>query len=224
METFQIVLISSLIINVITLIILFAFYQSQRRVLDVSPFIRNMDKLRGMTARKEERILKEAVEKSKSTVEATLSELEGVERLSEEAKQSLQNQTQTLVQDSISKDSEVFQNIIKDITQNYKAELQSLSNLQKQEYSNLFSSSKAVLEEEIVNLSQEITKISTQEKAKIEAELSTYKQKIKNDLDQRVFSVLSDVARETIGESIDINKHEDLVMKALERAKNERFI
>lgn len=224
METFQIVLISSLIINVITLIILFAFYQSQKRVLDVSPFIRNIGKLRSLTAKKEEKILKEAVEKSKATVDATLTELQGVENLSEEAKENLQNQTQQLVQKSISKDSEIFQNIIKDITQNYKTELQNLNNLQKEEYSKLFTSSKASLETEIANLSQEVARISTQEKEKIEAELGAYKQKVKTDLDQRVFSVLSDVARETIGQSIDINKHEELVMKALQRAKNERFI
>lgn len=224
MEMFQIVLISSLIVNVITLIILFAFYQSQKRVLDVSPFIRNVNKLRNLTAKKEEKILREAVRKSKSTVEETLTELEGVENLSEEAKNDLQKQTQELVQQSISKDSQVFQNIIKDITETYKTELQNLNNLQKEEYSKLFSSSKTAMEAEIANLSQEVARISTEGKAKVEAELSAYKQKVKTDLDQRVFSVLSDVAKETIGESIDINKHEELVMKALQKAKNERFI
>ena len=69
-----------------------------------------------------------------------------------------------------------------------------------------------------------MARISTEGKAKVEAELSAYKQKVKTDLDQRVFSVLSDVAKETIGQSIDINKHEELVMKALQKAKNERFI
>ena len=53
METLQLLFISSLILNVIILVLIFALYQSQKRVLDVTPFINKIDKLRVQTAGKE---------------------------------------------------------------------------------------------------------------------------------------------------------------------------
>ena len=83
METLQVLFIASLIVNVIILIILFGLYQSQKRVLDITPFIKKIDTLRMQTAGKEQKILKEALNKSKATVEETIEGLEGVEDLAD---------------------------------------------------------------------------------------------------------------------------------------------
>lgn len=223
METLQVLFVASLIINVIILILLFALYQSQKRVLDVTPFIRKIDKLRIQTTGKEQKILKEALKKSEATVKETLAGLEGVEELGEEAQQDLQRQADQLVEESISKDSVVFQNTIKDITESYKQELQKFNDLQKSEFSKLLGSAKTSIDTEIVSLREQLSKISEEEKGKVEGEIKSYKDKLMNELDQKVFSIISDVARETIGESIDVSKHEELVLQALNKAKNERF-
>ena len=223
METLQVLFVASLIINVIILILLFALYQSQKRVLDVTPFIRKIDKLRIQTTGKEQKILKEALKKSEATVKETLAGLEGVEELGEEAQQDLQRQADQLVEESISKDSVVFQNTIKDITESYKQELQKFNDLQKSEFSKLLGSAKTSIDTEIVSLREQLSKISEEEKGKVEGEIKSYKDKLMNELDQKVFSIISDVARETIGESIDVSKHEELVLQALNKAKNQRF-
>ena len=123
METLQVLFAASLIINVIILIIIFWLYHIQKRVLDITPFIKKIDRLRIQTAGREQKILTEALDKSKATVEETLEGLEGVGEMGEEAKEDLKNQAQKLVKETISKDSELFQSTIKDITNSYKKEL-----------------------------------------------------------------------------------------------------
>ncbi len=223
METLQVLFIASLIINVIILLILFALYQSQKRVLDVTPFIKKIDKLRLQAAGKEEKILKEALDKSEATVKDTLEGLEGVEEIGEEAQHDLQKQAKHLVRESISKDSVIFQNTIKEITESYKQELQKFNDLQKSEYSKLLGSAKTSIDQELVGLREQLSNIAEEERSKVEGEIKSYKDRLMNELDQRVFSIISDVARDTIGESIDVSKHEELVLRALNKAKNERF-
>ena len=223
METLQVLFIASLIVNVIILITIFVLYQNQKRVLDITPFIKKIDRLRIQTAGKEQKILEEALDKSKATVEETLEGLEGVEELSEEAREDLKKQSQRLVKESISKDSEVFQITIKDITETYKQELKNFHSTQKEEYSKLLSSAKALINEDLTNLRKELTRLSDEERSKVQEEISYYKNSLKNELDDKIFSIVSDVARQTIGESIDVSKHEELVLRSLNKAKNERF-
>ncbi len=224
MDTLQVLLISVLIANLVTLAVLFSFYQSQKRVLDISPFIRRISKLRRSVTSKEKRILKEAIDESKDTVEETLEDLKSAEELSEETKSKLEREAEELVKESISKHSKVFHNIMNNITNSYKEEFENINTLQRSEYAKILDSAKTSIQEEVVRLKEEVSKASEEERRKVEEELKAYKGKLKADLDQRIFSIIADVARDTIGESIDTAKHEELVMQALDKAKNERFL
>ena len=214
---------ASLIVNVIILVVIFVLYQSQKRVLDVTPFIKEIDKLRAQTVSEEQKILKGALDRSKATVEETLEGLEGIEELSEAAKKDLKTQSQRLVKDSVSKDSEVFQSTIKDITESYKQELKKFHNFEKEEYLKFINLAKSSINQDLANLRQELAKISDEERGEVHEEISLYKNSLRRELDHDIFSIVSDVARQTIGESIDVSKHEELVLRSLDKAKNERF-
>lgn len=223
METLQVLFIASLIVNVIILIILAVLYQSQKRMLNMAPFINKINKLRMQTAGEEQSTSKYALDKSKATVGEIIQSLEGVEELSEEAREDLRTRSQRLVDNNVSKDSEIFQNTIKDITESYKQELKKFHHVQKREYSKLFTSAKSLIDQDLSNLRQELARISDEERSKVQEEIGFYKNDLRKELDNKIFSIVSDVARQTVGESIDVSKHEELVLQSLNKAKNERF-
>ncbi len=58
---------------------------------------------------------------------------------------------------------------------------------------------------------------------KAEKEVASYKKTKLNEVDQQVRDIIFRAAREVIGRSISFSEHEDLVNKALERAKREKI-
>lgn len=58
---------------------------------------------------------------------------------------------------------------------------------------------------------------------KAEKEVASYKTTKLNEVDQQVRDIIFRAAREVIGRSISFSEHEDLVNKALERAKREKI-
>lgn len=223
MTFLQILVITTLVTNIIVLILLFTLYQSQRMFLDIRPFIKHITKLRNQVTKKEEKVLEGALDESESSVKETLEGLKEVEELTEATKRSLEAKAERLVEESVSKQSEVFQKVMKDITDSYKKELGELGSLQIQQSKSVVDSVKRSADEQIRSLREEILRITEEEKKKVKEEMQTYKDKLKAGLNQNIFSIISEVARETIGESIDTVKHEELVLKALEKAKSEKL-
>ena len=58
---------------------------------------------------------------------------------------------------------------------------------------------------------------------KSEQEVSKYKQSKLNEVDQQVRDIVFKAAKEVIGRAISFTEHEDLVNKALERAKKDKI-
>lgn len=58
---------------------------------------------------------------------------------------------------------------------------------------------------------------------KAEKDVASYKQTKLNEVDQQIRDIVFKAAREVIGRSISFSEHEDLVNKALERAKREKL-
>lgn len=224
MELLQIVLIITLSTNAIILVLLYSMYLSQRKFADGRVFFRQIDKLKSQFAGEEERLLKDALEKSRISIREALAALKGMGELSEETKLRLEKRAEQVVQESVSRHIAIYQNVMNSITDSYKKELGGLLRLQSGEYTKILDSVKASAQEEIRKLKEDTLRIGQEERKKIEGEMTSYKEKIKADLNERIFSIISEVARETIGESIDIGKHEQLVLRTLEKAKNERLI
>lgn len=56
-----------------------------------------------------------------------------------------------------------------------------------------------------------------------EKEIENYKKERLKEIDQKIYQMLGEVAKKTIGKAIDLSEHEKLVMEALEKAKKEIF-
>ena len=223
MELLQLLIITTLITNVIVLVILFALFQSQRVFFDIGPLIKKVGKLQSRLISKEKGVLEEALGESKSAVDGTLRQLRGIGEITEETKRSLDSKANALIQDTISKYTQIFQNSTNVIGNSYERELEGLTNLQQAQYLKILEDAKASIEDQVRKLREEVMRVSMEARGKVEEEMRLYKEKLKADLDQKVFEALSQVARETLGSSVDLNKHQDLVMKSLQRAKEEKL-
>lgn len=56
-----------------------------------------------------------------------------------------------------------------------------------------------------------------------EKEIENYKKEKFKEIDQKIYQMLGEVAKKTLGKAIDLSTHERLVMEALEKAKREIF-
>jgi len=125
----------------------------------------------------------------------------------------LENSTQdfTKIYDQVLKDLktkniEMFQNISKDIEENTMNEIKNF----KDSVAELTISSQKTIQEKIDQNYEVTTK-----------EIEGYKTAQMKKFDDGIFSLLEKVSKLVLGKTISLSEHEDLILKALERAKKE---
>jgi tetrahydromethanopterin S-methyltransferase subunit G len=86
------------------------------------------------------------------------------------------------------------------------------------------------IEEFSQNLRREILKIRIsigeslkKRAAETEKEIEDYKNEKLKEIDEKIYRMIGEVAKKTIGKAIDLSTHEELVMEALRKAKKELF-
>lgn len=145
------------------------------------------------------------------------------------------------VDNKISQLLEVGLKVEKEILKESKKEMEILAEKTKEEISRLQEISKetqkSLLKEGqeqanrlAQNLSYEISQIyqsikeTLNEKIKrTEKEIEDYKKEKFKEIDQKIYQMLGETAKKTIGKTIDLSTHEELVIDALEKAKKEKF-
>jgi len=79
------------------------------------------------------------------------------------------------------------------------------------------------LDEKISRICQSVTETINQKIAQTEKNIEDYKKEKLKEVDQKIYQIIGEVAKKTIGKAIDISDHEKLVIEALEKAKKEIF-
>lgn len=75
------------------------------------------------------------------------------------------------------------------------------------------------LEKEMSQSSREIVSKIDEKSASVDAELEKYREKKMQEIDLKVKNIVSQAAKEIIGRSISADVHDELVIKAIEKAK-----
>ena len=78
-------------------------------------------------------------------------------------------------------------------------------------------------EKEIETISQETKRGILEKKNEIEKMLESYKREKIMEVDEKIFKIIADVSKKVLGRSIDVSTHEELVFRALKKAKEENF-
>ena len=76
---------------------------------------------------------------------------------------------------------------------------------------------------DLANFRKELGSHMTDELAKTRAEMENYKKEKKKELDSKAKMVLKEVAMQVLPDAIDVDKHDDLIIKSLEEAKSRNF-
>jgi len=123
----------------------------------------------------------------------------------------------------ISRFREMTETIYKDLVNENKKNIERISQSFLLESKEKLSSLSIKVEKETTQIFQE-AKLDINKKI-IEAEkfIDEKKREQIKEIEKNIYKILNDVAKKTLGKTIDFSTHEELVMKALEKAKKENF-
>lgn len=79
------------------------------------------------------------------------------------------------------------------------------------------------LTEEISGVYQAVKDVLSQKIAETDREIENYKKERLKEIDEKIYRMLGEIAKKTIGKAIDLSTHEELVEKTFEKAKKEIF-
>lgn len=119
---------------------------------------------------------------------------------------------------------EDLQGFSKEEAVQYQKLLEEIKKQNVEIFTNTLASTKSLAESEIVQFRKNLESRLDAELTRVNREIEEYKTSQLTKIDRQVKQIITDVARKVFPEAIDIDKHEDLVMKALERAKNEKAL
>ena len=103
----------------------------------------------------------------------------------------------------------ILTNVYKDIEESAKSD---------------FANYKKIVQEQTFQAEKIAQDRINQEYQKLESEIAELKQKKLKELNDNINNMLLKISKEVIGKSLDISEHEDLVIKALDKAKKEGII
>lgn len=79
------------------------------------------------------------------------------------------------------------------------------------------------LDEKISQIYQTAEESIKQKITQTEKNIEDYKKEKLKETDQKIYQIIETVAKKTIGETIDLSTHEELIIQSLEKAKKEIF-
>jgi len=126
--------------------------------------------------------------------------------------------------------SEEGKNKISELNQATEKELAKIQETNLKTHDLLINETKKVSEALSNELSQKFTQIYqltretlNKKVVETEGEIENYKKERLKEIDQKIYQMLGEVAKKTIGKTIDLSDHEKLVTEILEKAKKEIF-
>lgn len=147
-------------------------------------------------------------EKDVNSVAKTGRDLKGSQKILDEEKLILKQRLDMVV----GRESGEFQKVLEDV----KKDAQKI-------FLEIASSSKTQIMADLENFRKQLEARQVQDTNIVRLELAKYKTEKEKELDRKAKSILQEVAMEVLGISIDPDKHEELILKALNKAKQEKF-
>jgi len=156
-----------------------------------------------------------------------------IQRVLSEFSQQITKETSNLSKftlDTQNKISEEAKNKILELNQAAKKEFIKIQETNLKTHDLLINETKKVSEALSNELSQKFTQIYqltretlNKKVVETEGEIENYKKERLKEIDQKIYQMLGEVAKKTIGKTIDLSDHEKLVTEILEKAKKEIF-
>lgn len=170
---------------------------------------------------------KEAQRLVADTNKNTLATLSDAGELSDSVKAALEAQLKALADKQLADLEKITQNLIADyknaVTVEKQQNLQQLEHVTDDisaEILHEVSDFKDILHKETVEKEQQVEQELKTTHAKIEEELEAYKAAKLKEIEDNIYTILSDISKKVIGKAISIEDQEDYILKILEDIKN----
>lgn len=155
-------------------------------------------------------------------------------RASESFKKQLEESVKEEIKKNIGNLKNDFQKTSEEIIKNYQGQFENgnqeiqkvISELSRQATEEAKKASGALskeLAQKFSEIFQSTEKTLNNKVAETEKEIEGYKKERFEEIDRKIYQLLGEVAKKTIGKTIDLSDHEKLVIEALEKAKKEIF-
>src|SRR4030042_4913980 len=220
----EIILIISLVLNIVmVLAVAYMVYKTNQVLSEFQPFLKEGEQARHTVGKKANEVLARTISMASELVNNSIEESKRNLRLSEEFRLDIENRMRTGVEQTIAESNKVFQNQSKDIISTYQTMFSVLNREVSSETKEKVSQLLPSLQKELEQIPRMVEEKLSQEIARVDKEVETHKQQKIKQLDTQIYQIISEVAKNTIGRSVDMSTHEELVMEALEKAKKEKF-
>ncbi|MDP2671054.1 MAG: hypothetical protein Q8P13_01165 [bacterium] len=225
----------SLLLNALALIlVVFLVYRGDKTLNEFRPYAKDLARSRKELDEQAFSIVSQARALAEQIVRNATSEGEVNVEASRTLTKTLEGSLARQLQETVSESKEMIQRETRDSVENYQKNLLDLSidlgNYSKElkkklldQANNEISSLSQSIEEEILQVRGETEKKINQRLASSEAEILALQEKKIKSIEENIYQLLTEIAKKTLGKSIDLTTHEDLVMEALEKAKKEKF-
>lgn len=230
------VVLIALLLNALTvLLVLFIVYKGNKAIGDFEPYIQDVERMRGSIARRGNQILAKTISVAQEIIRNAVFTSQKNIRASENLKAQMEKAVKEGLEQNQSDTKKMLQSATEDIISAYQEQFSSLSKDIEEAglaaHRELLDSTKQKIAELAAGIQNEISAVRESAQAQVNQELADSQEKIRayeaqkiKDLDTKVYQILSQVAKKTIGRAIDLSTHEELVMEALERAKKEKLV
>jgi len=229
------VILAALILNLLAiLMILFLVYKVDRALGGFEPYVKDIEQMRYSIARRGNDILAKTISVAQEIVRNAIASSQKNLRVSESLQEEMAGVMRQGLSQNLSETKQMMQNSMNDIVDAYQKQFNLLANEVQASamfaHNELLESTKGMIDSFGASMKTELEGLRTSAAERIsqsivDAEKGTkdYQELKIKEIDTKIYQLIAEVAKKTLGRSIDISAHEELVMEALEKAKKEKM-
>lgn len=224
------ILLFSLLTNLVALIVIILVYQSEKTLDKFRPYLKDIEELKAETAKEERKFLREAIISSREILEDASGEVKKILKLSRKMKKEVEEKVTAAIDETLAKTLSTFQNSSNYIISEYQNRLAELSKSQadritvivdkvEKEAINQIHNLMDVAENQVLEIRKQTQAVVEEERTKVKEELEAYKKEKVRQFNERIYQIIKETAKVTIGKALNMSEHQDLVLTSLEKVK-----
>jgi uncharacterized protein YoxC len=234
METSAMVYIALLLNALAVLVLLYLAYKAEKILGEFAPYMRDVEQMRDAITRRGNDILTRTITVAQEIIRNAIAASQKNLRASESFQDELGKLLKEGTEQNLSESKKIIQNATKDIVDAYQKQFSILAREVEASgrfaHNQLLEATKKRSDElssgwqtELVRIRQEMEEKLLKGMQEAQSSAKMYQEEKIKELDSKIYQILSQVAKKTLGRSIDLSTHEELVMEALEKAKKENL-
>jgi len=230
-----VVLISLLLNAIAVLLVIWLVYKGGEAISEFRPYIKEVGELRAEMLAKANEIVNQATamadqivanarttsEKNLATTDTLLKQMQdqlnqGIGQTLAESKLNIQNVTRTNL--------EIYEKQLLELNKELEMHSLELKKRLLEESTKRIDEIASSVPADLAEMRKEIDMKLEEKLASVDHEIASYREQKMKAVETKIYQMLSEIAKKTLGRSIDTSSHEELVMQALQKAKKEGLL